>query len=473
MGSAWNKAAHARRALKSRDDRREALECAAPLFQGAETIAWTDPEAISLRGFDMAAIRPGALFKPEKTRQPRAKFIWTIACALSLALHFAALIIAAGWSDADRDVATPEAISVEIVADAPSDVTTPSSPDLSAPPETSPPTPETPPLPQPSAPQESQPTTEAEPSTKAPSQAEASPAEQETPPLPPVSPPAVQEPSPPEAQSEARTQEPTPPQPQVPPAEQEPPPLPPVAPPVAQEPSPPPQSQTSPADQETPPLPPVQPPAAQETSPQSIPPPPQAPTPLAEQETPPLPPVPPPQEAKPETATQEAPRLPTPQAPPITPKVKPPEAQSAPKAKPVPPRVVAPPPVAKPLRGRPEPERRAPGRMAQPTEEQSSGGRASISSADAAEYQNSVLSRIAAAKRYPEAARERELHGVVVVRFTISSSGQVGGAAVTQSGGDPILDSEAVATVRRASPFPPPPAGAPRTFSASLNYRMR
>jgi protein TonB len=84
-----------------------------------------------------------------------------------------------------------------------------------------------------------------------------------------------------------------------------------------------------------------------------------------------------------------------------------------------------------------------------------------------------VLGRISAQKRYPEAARERAAHGVAVIRFSIDASGQLGGLSISQSAGDPILDAEALATVRRASPFPPPPAGAPRNFSAPLSFRVR
>jgi protein TonB len=96
-----------------------------------------------------------------------------------------------------------------------------------------------------------------------------------------------------------------------------------------------------------------------------------------------------------------------------------------------------------------------------------------VSSAEAAAYQGAVLARISAQRRYPEAARERAPHGVAVIRFSIDASGQVAGLSLFQSAGDPILDAEALATVRRASPFPPPPAGAPRNFSAPLSFRVR
>jgi protein TonB len=96
-----------------------------------------------------------------------------------------------------------------------------------------------------------------------------------------------------------------------------------------------------------------------------------------------------------------------------------------------------------------------------------------VSSADVAAYSATVVGRINAMKRYPEAARERAPHGVAVVNFSIGASGQLTSAAIASSAGDPLLDAEALATVRRASPFPPPPAGAPRNFSAPLSYRIR
>ncbi len=84
-----------------------------------------------------------------------------------------------------------------------------------------------------------------------------------------------------------------------------------------------------------------------------------------------------------------------------------------------------------------------------------------------------MLGRIAAAKRYPEAARDREARGVAVVRFSITAGGEVASVSIAQSAGDPALDAEALATVRRASPFAAPPTGAPRAFSATLSYKLR
>lgn len=88
-------------------------------------------------------------------------------------------------------------------------------------------------------------------------------------------------------------------------------------------------------------------------------------------------------------------------------------------------------------------------------------------------YGRAVVGRIAAMKRYPEAARDRSAEGTAIVSFTIGRSGEASGIVLARSSGDPALDAEALATVRRASPFPPPPHGVPARFSAPLAYRLR
>jgi protein TonB len=98
---------------------------------------------------------------------------------------------------------------------------------------------------------------------------------------------------------------------------------------------------------------------------------------------------------------------------------------------------------------------------------------ASRAGGDLAEYQRAVAARLSAVKHYPESARDRAPHGVAVVRFSIDASGQATAVSIVQSAGDTALDADALATVRRASPFGPPPAGVPRVFSAPLSYRVR
>jgi len=252
---------------------------------------------------------------------------------------------------------------------------------------------------------------------------------------------------------------PTPPgvQPSAPPA---------VEPPVAVEPPPPPAVAPPPVVAPPPPPVAVEPPPA----PLVVEPP---PAPLVVE--PPAPPVvapPPPvvEPAPPPTAVRpppppvlEAPPAPQPLvvARPPPPKPAPPPARAAPApAKP-------PQPAARP-RVEAAPSRAAP--AAVPATPKPAPAPAA-SHTDLSAYGDAVRSRIAGRVHYPEAARERGPHGVAVVAFSLDGSGQVLGASISQSAGDAVLDADAVATVRRAGPFPPPPAGAPRNYSAPLRYR--
>jgi protein TonB len=235
------------------------------------------------------------------------------------------------------------------------------------------------------------------------------------------------------------------------------------------------------------PTPVAKPPIAEPAPPQPLA---ETPPPIAETPPPPVaetpPPVPEPapppvvETAAPEPAPSPPPVAPTP--PPVAEPAPRPSAETSPpprptpKASPAPRRVEAPP---TPAKARPEPRRtrrESPTAESEPTMSASAPAKAfapAISSEDAQAYRGVVFGRIAAQKRYPEAARERAPHGVAIVSFSIGASGQLAGASLVQSAGDPILDAEALATVRRASPFPPPPAGAPRNFSAPLSYRVR
>jgi protein TonB len=243
---------------------------------------------------------------------------------------------------------------------------------------------------------------------------------------------------------------------------------PPVAQPPVAEPAPPPVAETPP------PVPEPAPPPVAETPP-PVPEP--APAPVAGTPPPvPAPPQPPVAETSPpvpEPAPPPVARTPPPavERPPVTEPPRP-----TPKASPAPRRVRTP---RLPAKERSEPRRTRPESAtaeSEPTRSTSAPAKAfapAISSEDAQAYRGVVFSRIAEEKRYPEAARERAPHGVAIVSFSIGASGQLAGASLVQSAGDPILDAEALATVRRASPFPPPPPGAPRRFSAPLSYRVR
>ncbi len=65
-----------------------------------------------------------------------------------------------------------------------------------------------------------------------------------------------------------------------------------------------------------------------------------------------------------------------------------------------------------------------------------------------------IRQKIARAKRYPRQARSEELEGVAGLQFEINADGSVAYVNLTSSSGHRVLDEEAVATVRRAAPFP-------------------
>ncbi len=98
---------------------------------------------------------------------------------------------------------------------------------------------------------------------------------------------------------------------------------------------------------------------------------------------------------------------------------------------------------------------------------------AAANAAAASAYRSSVIGHLASFKRYPPAARARGAQGNPAVSFSIDASGRVDSVSLTRASGDPDIDAEIVAMVRRASPFPAPPPGAPHVFSAGVNFRLQ
>jgi protein TonB len=84
-------------------------------------------------------------------------------------------------------------------------------------------------------------------------------------------------------------------------------------------------------------------------------------------------------------------------------------------------------------------------------------------SAEAAErltksWQNALVAHLNRHKRYPEAARARRDTGEAHLRFVMDRAGRILEASLVRSSGATILDDEALAMIRRASPLPLPPA---------------
>jgi protein TonB len=74
-----------------------------------------------------------------------------------------------------------------------------------------------------------------------------------------------------------------------------------------------------------------------------------------------------------------------------------------------------------------------------------------------ASWQSQLLGRLEKYRRYPRAAQRRHHEGIVLVRFTVDRQGQVLDVQLARSSGHESLDNETLATVRRATPLPPPP----------------
>ncbi|UYK85780.1 energy transducer TonB [Xanthomonas sacchari] len=73
-------------------------------------------------------------------------------------------------------------------------------------------------------------------------------------------------------------------------------------------------------------------------------------------------------------------------------------------------------------------------------------------------WQAQLLGHLQRYKRYPRAAQRRRQEGVAHVGFAVDQGGHAGDLRLVRSSGHDTLDAEALATVRRAEPLPPPPA---------------
>ena len=74
-----------------------------------------------------------------------------------------------------------------------------------------------------------------------------------------------------------------------------------------------------------------------------------------------------------------------------------------------------------------------------------------------ASWQKSLVAHLARFQRYP--AQARGAQGVVTVAFRIDRQGNVVSTRIAKSSGSAVLDADALAMIKRAAPFPPPPAG--------------
>jgi protein TonB len=73
-------------------------------------------------------------------------------------------------------------------------------------------------------------------------------------------------------------------------------------------------------------------------------------------------------------------------------------------------------------------------------------------------WKTQIVALLERNKRYPETSQSRREQGVAQVFFSIDRQGRVIDSRVVRSSGAAALDEEALALLRRAQPFPKPPA---------------
>jgi protein TonB len=87
--------------------------------------------------------------------------------------------------------------------------------------------------------------------------------------------------------------------------------------------------------------------------------------------------------------------------------------------------------------------------------------------AAAADYRSILAAHLQRFKQYPEAARGAT--GTTILSFTVSRSGHVLSSRLGRSSGQPALDAETLALLRRAQPLPAFPA---EINAASMSYNV-
>jgi protein TonB len=91
-------------------------------------------------------------------------------------------------------------------------------------------------------------------------------------------------------------------------------------------------------------------------------------------------------------------------------------------------------------------------------------------------WKTQVVSMLERNKRYPAAARSRNEQGTTQLAFSLDRQGRVTSSRIVRSSGSAALDQETLELVRRAQPFPPPPAGLPGaevSLSVPVRFNMR
>ncbi|PCI03013.1 MAG: hypothetical protein COB78_12085 [Hyphomicrobiales bacterium] len=89
-----------------------------------------------------------------------------------------------------------------------------------------------------------------------------------------------------------------------------------------------------------------------------------------------------------------------------------------------------------------------------------------------AKWRSRLFAHLARHKRNPSGLRRRGGE-TAQIRFRIDRQGNVKATKLVRSSGNPKLDNAALATVRRASPVPPPPPGVKLTQTVAIRFDRR
>ncbi|MFY9601772.1 MAG: energy transducer TonB, partial [Pseudolabrys sp.] len=95
------------------------------------------------------------------------------------------------------------------------------------------------------------------------------------------------------------------------------------------------------------------------------------------------------------------------------------------------------------------------------------------SAAQVASWHRQIALQVERHKGFPASARARHETGTAELAFTLDRNGKVLASRVVRTSGSASLDQETIDTVRRAQPFPAPPANMPgETFDFTVPIRF-
>lgn len=104
---------------------------------------------------------------------------------------------------------------------------------------------------------------------------------------------------------------------------------------------------------------------------------------------------------------------------------------------------------------------------------QTLAGSSSSSSISPDRWKSRLYAHIKRRQRYPSQSRADRQEGTADISFQIDANGNVISVKLIRSSGFPLLDEEAIASIRRASPVPQPPPEANRLITVPMLFNLR